>query len=163
MEKHSLELILQRISQLLLSQLFIFQFYGESMKKVFSKIFVGIGITIVSSPVLLLALFVVIEVVGSIANHAATNKQTNELTAYIEKSIEDASIIDTYSFTGNTSGTGNHVECESKVTFNSNMAKDEVNRIFDAKYEYRELEKKDGSYVITVYGDAPFPDNIEGH
>ena len=33
----------------------IFQFYGESMKKVFSKIFVGIGITIVSIPVLLLA------------------------------------------------------------------------------------------------------------
>lgn len=133
------------------------------MKKVFSKIFVGIGITIVSIPVLLLALFVVIEVVGSIANHAATNKQTNELTAYIEKSIEDASIIDTYSFTGNTSGTGNHVECESMITFNSNMSEDEVNHIFEVQYKYRELEKKDGSYVITVYGDAPFPDNIEGH
>jgi hypothetical protein len=133
------------------------------MKKVFSKIFVGIGITIVSIPVLLLALFVVIEVVGSIANHAATNKQTNELTAYIEKSIEDASIIDTYSFTGNTSGTGNHVECESMITFNSDMSEDDVNHIFEVRYKYRELEKKDGSYVITVYGDAPFPDNIEGH
>lgn len=133
------------------------------MKKVFSKIFVGIGIAIVSIPVLLLALFVVIEVVGSIANHAATNKQTNELTAYIEKSIEDASIIDTYSFTGNTSGTGNHVECESMITFNSDMSEDDVNHIFEVRYKYRELEKKDGSYVITVYGDAPFPDNIEGH
>ena len=133
------------------------------MKKVFSKIFVGIGITIVSIPVLLLALFVVIEVVGYIANHAATNKQTNELTAYIEKSIEDASIIDTYSFTGNTSGTGNHVECESMITFNSDMSEDDVNHIFEVRYKYRELEKKDGSYVITVYGDAPFPDNIEGH
>ena len=133
------------------------------MKKVFSKIFVGIGITIVSIPVLLLALFVVIEVVGSIANHAATNKQTNELTAYIEKSIEDASIIDTYSFTGNTSGTGNHVECESMITFNSDMSEDDVNHIFEVRYKYRELEKKDGSYVITVYGDAPFPDSIEGH
>ena len=133
------------------------------MKKVFSKIFVGIGITIVLIPVLLLALFVVIEVVGSIANHAATNKQTNELTAYIEKSIEDASIIDTYSFTGNTSGTGNHVECESMITFNSNMSEDEVNDRFEVQYKYCELEKKDGSYVITVYGDAPFPDNIEGH
>ncbi|MBQ9303503.1 hypothetical protein [Butyrivibrio sp.] len=133
------------------------------MKKVFSKIFVGIGITIVSIPVLLLALFVVIEVVGSIANHAATNKQTNELTAYIEKSIEDASIIDMYSFTGNTSGTGNHVECESMITFNSDMSEDDVNNIFEVRYKYHELEKKDGSYVITVYGDAPFPDNIEGH
>lgn len=49
------------------------------------------------------------------------------------------------------------------VTFKSDMAEDEVDRIFDAKYEYRELEKTDGSYIITVYGDAPFPDNIEGH
>ena len=47
------------------------------------------------------------------------------------------------------------------VTFNSDMAEDEVDRIFDAKYEYRELEKTDGSYIITVYGDAPFPDNLE--
>ena len=48
-------------------------------------------------------------------------------------------------------------------TFKSDMAEDEVDRIFDAKYEYRELEKTDGSYIITVYGDAPFPDNLEGH
>ena len=76
---------------------------------------------------------------------------------------EEATIVDAHSFTGNTSGTGNHVECESKVTFNSAMAEDEVDRIFDAKYKYRELENEDGSYIITVYGDAPFPDNIEGN
>ena len=133
------------------------------MKKAVSKILAGIGITIVAIPVLLIALFVVIEIVGYIANHATTDKQTKELTAYIEKSIEDATIVDAHSFTGNTSGTGNHVECESKVTFNSAMAEDEVDRIFDAKYKYRELEDEDGSYIITVYGDAPFPDNIEGH
>ena len=133
------------------------------MKKVFSKIVVGIGITIVSIPILLIALFIVIEIVGAIANHAATDKQTKELTAYIEKSIEDARIIDSYSFTGNTSVTGNHVECESKITFDSDMSEDDVDHIFEARYEYRNLEKKDGSYIITVYGDAPFPDNIEGH
>ena len=114
------------------------------MKRLISKILAGIGITIVAIPVLLIALFVVIEVVGNVANHAAT-------------------IVDSHSFTGNTSGSGNHVECESMVTFNSDMAEDEVDRIFDAKYEYRELEKTDGSYIITVYGDAPFPDNLEGH
>ncbi len=43
------------------------------------------------------------------------------------------------------------------------FAEDEVDRIFDAKYEHRELEKTDGSYIITVYGDAPFPDNLEGY
>ena len=114
------------------------------MKRLISKILAGIGITIVAIPVLLIALFVVIEVVGNVANHAAT-------------------IVDSHSFTGNISGSGNHVECESMVTFNSDMAEDEVDRIFDAKYEYRELEKTDGSYIITVYGDAPFPDNLEGH
>ena len=133
------------------------------MKKTVSKALVGIGITIVLIPILLITFFVVIEIVGSIANHATTSKQTKELTAYIEKSIEDASIIDTYSFTGNTSGTGNHVACESKITFNSDMSEDDVDRILEARYEYRELEKKDGSYIITVYGDATFPDNIEGH
>ena len=56
-----------------------------------------------------------------------------------------------------------HVECESMITFNSDMSEDDVNHIFEVRYKYRELEKKDGSYVITVYGDAPFPDNIEGH
>ena len=133
------------------------------MKRLISKILAGIGITIVAISVLLIALFVVIEVVGNVANHAATNKQTKELTAYIEKFIEDATIVDSHSFTGNTSGSGNHAECESMVTFNSDMAEDEVDRIFDAKYEYRELEKTDGRYIITVYGDAPFPDNLEGH
>lgn len=133
------------------------------MKKSICKFLVQIGITIVSIPIILIALFIVIEIVGCIANHATTDKQTKELTAYIEKSIEDASIIDTYSFTGNTTGTGNHVECESKITFNSDMSEDDVDRIFAAQYKYRELEKKDGSYIITVYGDVPFPDNMEGH
>ena len=59
------------------------------MKRLISKILAGIGITIVAIPVLLIALFVVIEVVGYVANHAATDKQTKELTAYIEKFIED--------------------------------------------------------------------------
>ena len=133
------------------------------MKKTVKKVIVGAGITIVSIPILLIALFIVIEIVGAIANHAATDKQTKELIAYIEESIEDASIIDTYSFTGNTTGTGNHVECESKVTFNSGMSEDEVSQIFEKKYKYHVLEKKDDSYVITVHGDAPFRDNIEGH
>jgi hypothetical protein len=38
-----------------------------------------------------------------------------------------------------------------------------VSQIFEKKYKYHVLEKEDGSYVITVHGDAPFRDNIEGH
>lgn len=132
------------------------------MKKLIYKVAVGIGV-ILALPLLLIAIFILIEIVGYVANNATTYKQTKELTSYIEKSIEDAGIVDVYSFTGNTTGTGNHVECESVVTFNSDMPEDEVARIFDKKYRYHDLEKKDGSYVITVIGDAPFRDNIEGH
>lgn len=132
------------------------------MKKLIGNVAVGIGV-ILALPLLLIAIFILIEIVGYVANNATTYKQTKELTSYIEKSIEDAGIVDVYSFTGNTTGTGNHVECESVVTFNSDMPEDEVARIFDKKYRYHDLEKKDGSYVITVIGDAPFRDNIEGH
>ena len=132
------------------------------MKKLIYNVAVGIGV-ILALPLLLIAIFILIEIVGYVANNATTYKQTKELTSYIEKSIEDAGIVDVYSFTGNTTGTGNHVECESVVTFNSDMPEDEVARIFDKKYRYHDLEKKDGSYVITVIGDAPFRDNIEGH
>ena len=132
------------------------------MKKLIYNVAVGIGV-ILALPLLLIAIFILIEIVGYVANNATTYKQTKELTSYIEKSIEDAGIVDAYSFTGNTTGTGNHVECESVVTFNSDMPEDEVARIFDKKYRYHDLEKKDGSYVITVIGDAPFRDNIEGH
>jgi hypothetical protein len=57
------------------------------MKKSICKILVRIGITIVSIPIILIVLFIVIEIVGCIANHAATDKQTKELNAYIEKSM----------------------------------------------------------------------------
>ena len=133
-----------------------------TMKKSINMVAVVIGV-ILASPLLLIAIFILIEIVGYVANNATTYKQTKELTSYIEKSIGDADIVDVYSFTGNTTGTGNHVECESVATFNSDMSEDEVARIFDKKYRYHDLEKKDGSYVITVIGDAPFRDNIEGH
>ena len=105
------------------------------MKKLIGKVAVGIGV-ILALPLLLIAIFILIEIVGYVANNATTYKQTKELTSYIEKSIEDAGIVDVYSFTGNTTGTGNHVECESVVTFNSDMPEDEVARIFDKKYRY---------------------------
>ena len=132
------------------------------MKKLIGKVAVGIGV-ILALPLLLIAIFILIEIVGYVANNATTYKQTKELTSYIEKFIEDAGIVDVYSFTGNTTGTGNHVECESVVTFSSDMPEDEVARIIEKQYKHHNLEKKDGSYVITVIGDAPFRDNIEGH
>ncbi len=104
------------------------------MKKSIDNVEVGIG-AILAFPLLLIALYIVIEMVGCVANQATTYMQTKGLTEYIEKSIEDVSIVEVYSFTGNTTGTGNHVECESKVTFNSGLSEDEVSQIFEKKYK----------------------------
>lgn len=98
------------------------------MKKSIDKVGVIIGV-ILASPLLLIVLYIAVEIVEYVANHATTYMQTKELTAYIEKSIEDVSIVDVYSFTGNTSGTGNHVECESIVTFDSYMSEDGCNHL----------------------------------
>ncbi len=133
------------------------------MKKIISKIFAGIGITIVVVPLLLIVLFIIIELFGYAANHVATSKQTKKLIGYIEMSVEDANITDTYSFTGNTSGTGNYVECMSQVTFESDIGEDELESIFGKQYKYYDMEVNNNNFVITVHGDAPFPDNIEGH
>ncbi|MCR5101392.1 MAG: hypothetical protein K6B41_08560 [Butyrivibrio sp.] len=133
------------------------------MKKILGKIFIGIGITIVAVPLLFIALFITIELFGYAANHVATSKQTKKLTEYVEKSIEDANITDTYSFTGNISGTGNYVECMSQITFESDISEDTLESIFEEQYKYYELEVNNNNCMVTVYGDAPFPDNIEGH
>ena len=61
-----------------------------------NKVEVRIG-AIFAFPLLLIALYIVIEIVGYVANHATTYMQTKGLTAYIEKSIEDVSIVDVYS------------------------------------------------------------------
>ncbi len=133
------------------------------MKKAVKKIFMGIGIGIISIPILLIVGIFLFEIVGMIVNHAVADKHVKNLKTYIESSIDDVTISDVYSFTGNTTGTGNHVECESKVTFETALTKEEVESVISEKYEYHELEIEDGSYVVTVYGDVPFRDNIEGH
>ena len=80
-----------------------------------------------------------------------------------EKNIEDVSILDVYSETGNTSGTGNHCECLSQITFETGVKKSSLTDLFCYKYKYYELDSDDGSYTVTVIRSAPFIDNIEGH
>ena len=70
--------------------------HNENVLYPVDKIEVGIG-AIFAFPLLLIALYIVIEIVGYVANHATTYMQTKGLTAYIEKSIEDVSIVDVYS------------------------------------------------------------------
>ena len=133
------------------------------MKKGILGVLVGVGVTIVSIPFLLIALWIGTEIFGIFANHAATDNQTKNLWNVIEQQIDDAKIIDEYSETGNTSGTGNHVDCLSRITFSSEKNEETVSKTLEENFEYWDLIFENGIYIVTLNTSAPFPDNIEGH
>lgn len=133
------------------------------MKTWIKRVLKGVRIAIIGIPLLLIALIILMEIVGYFANHSATDKQTKELKKVISLEIDDAQIIDEYSETGNTSGTGNHVDCLSRISFSSGMNYEVISDIFDKYYKYWELKNENGIYIVTVNTSAPFPDNIEGH
>lgn len=127
-----------------------------------------IGITILLLPVILIMIFVAYEIFGMCMNHRATDRQTRRLEADLISEIPDGEILDVYSETGNTSGTGNHVECLSAITFNTEMAEEEIRERMSKHYTIDDwdctVNKTDeGFYTFLLKTSAPFPDNIEGH
>ncbi len=127
-----------------------------------------LGIAILALPFILLIIWGLYEVFGMCANHLATEKQTETLQTNLENEIPDIEIISVYSETGNTSGTGNHVDCLSSVTFSTKMQKSEIEDCLSEYYVFDNwgcsLDKTDdGYYVIDLNTSAPFSDNIEGH
>ena len=65
---------------------------------------------VVLIPLVLIVLFIAFEIIGAFVNSAAAAKQTKQLQSDIVKVLQNAAVLDTYSETGNTSGTGNHVD-----------------------------------------------------
>ena len=80
-------------------------------------------------------LLILIEVFGIIVNHASTGIQTNRLKRDIADSIPDTEIISVESQTGNTTGTGNHVDCLTLITFSSELSLSDVRDKLDDTYE----------------------------
>lgn len=83
------------------------------MKNILKKIVIAV----VLIPFVLIILFVAFEIMGAIVNSATTAKQTKQLKSNIEDMLQNSVVLDTYSETGNTSGTGNHVDMLSVVVF----------------------------------------------
>lgn len=86
----------------------------------------------------------------------------------LENAISDIEILSVYSETGNTSGTGNHVDCLSSITFSTEMQETEIEDCLSEYYVFDGwscyVDKTDnGNYIISVNTSAPFADNIEGH
>lgn len=126
-----------------------------------------IGIAALFLPFMLIAGFIIFEMFGMYANHAATDRQTKNLQADLTENISDIEIINVYSETGNT-GNGNHVDCVSEITFSTAMTESEIIGAMSESYDFDKDDctvnkMEDGSYTFYWVTSAPFPDNIEGH
>ncbi len=132
------------------------------------KMLKRIGIALLSLPILLFVLFVLYEAFGMCVNHMAAKLQTDILMKNLSDGIPDIKIVDVYSETGNTSGTGNHVDCLSSITFSTEMEEVEIRNSMSEYYHFDEWscyvrKTDDGYYLFYLNTSAPFEDNIEGH
>ena len=132
------------------------------------KVLKRIGLVILSLPILLIVFFILYEIFGMCVNHMATKHQTDQLQANLEKEISDFKIVEVYSETGNTSGTGNHVDCLSAITFSTEMQDMEIKNSMSKYYHFDEWDcfvtkTEYVNYLFYLNTSAPFRDNIEGH
>lgn len=126
------------------------------------------GLTILCLPFLLIISFILYEIFGMCMNHLATKQQTERLQTNLENEILDIEIKEIYSETGNTSGTGNHVDCLSSITFSTQMQEIEIKNSMSKYYMFDEwscfvTKTDDGDYLFYLNTSAPFADNMEGH
>lgn len=123
-------------------------------------------IVILLLPLILIFAYIIFEIFGMCVNHISTANQTNELQNILEDKIADIEFIEVHSETGNTSGTGNHVDCLLKITFSTEMQIDEINNILSEIYDNDDFilnKDENGNYKLKLCTFAPFWDNIEGH
>lgn len=92
-------------------------------------------IAIIFLPFILIALFILSEIVGMAVNSSSGNRQTKNLTKMIESELPSAKIIDSYTETGNTTGTGNHVDMLSVVIFTATESLTEIEKKLEPYYE----------------------------
>lgn len=126
-----------------------------------------IGIAALFLPFMLIAGYIIFEIFGMYANHAATDRQTEKLQADLTENVSDIEIIGVHSETGNT-GNGNHVDCVSEIIFSTAMIESEIIGAMSESYDFDKdgcsvNKMDDGSYTFYRVTSAPFPDNIEGH
>ena len=132
------------------------------------KLLKRIALIILSVPLILIGILILYELFGMCVNHLATARQTKQLVAVLKEEVPDIELIDVHSEIGNTSGTGNHVDCLSLITFSTEMQQPDLEEKLYQHYEYDEWmcflsQSEDGDYVFRLNTSAPFAGNIEGH
>lgn len=126
------------------------------------------GLVLLSLPIILIIIVILYEIFGMCVNHIATKRQTDRLKMNLENEIPDIKIVKIYSETGNTSGTGNHVDCLSSIVFSTEMQEFEIENSMSEYYEFNEWscyvdKTDDGNYLFYLNTSAPFKNNIAGH
>lgn len=141
----------------------------------------------------IIILVIAFEIVGMAVNHVSASLQTKGLKEVITEELSSVKIIDTYSETGNTSGTGNHVDMLSIVVFKADDSLSDIEKKLKKHYnqdewgfwieevdEIKESHEQDEyhypfydqinvpndlehCYLVSLNQSAPFADNIEGH
>ncbi len=119
-------------------------------------------------PLILIGILILYELFGMCVNHLTTARQTKQLVTVLEEEVPDIELIDVHSETGNTSGTGNHVDCLTLITFSTEMQQSELEEKLYRHYEYDEwmcylAQIENGDYLFRLNTSAPFAGNIEGH
>ncbi len=144
-------------------------------------------------PFLLIGLVILHEVVGMVVNHTASARQTRNAVSLLHTGLVSVEIVDSYTETGNTSGTGNHVDMLSAVIFKTDAGLVEIEALIDRNYgldmwncwieemekvtafreenpsfypyvaEMRVPKNLEHTYLLYINNSAPFVDNIEGH
>ena len=107
-----------------------------------------ICVIIMSLPVILIIVLITFEIFGMCVNHLATSRQTKELQSNLENEIDGIKIIDVHFQTGNLSGTGNHVECLSVVTFSTTLEECEIKKIMSKYYNIDNIQSEITSWCL---------------
>lgn len=153
------------------------------MKKVLKIILRVLGI-IICLPFAALFLWIIWQIIGAVGNQIAARQFTKEYSQYVLDTIPKTEILGTYTFAGNTSGTGNHCELKTVLVIHTETEHPEDLLEFDYSmtdwmkpleealaWEFNKTDEMnlpedldtENCYYISVIESAPFPDNITGH
>ncbi len=146
------------------------------------KILKKIGIVLICIPAVLLFLFIGYELFGIVINNIYGQIHTDDMLMALSNN-SDIVVLDTYTFVGNSSGTGNHCDLLTAAVVRNDIgdiysfyyATDKcADHIFSLselqEYDYEKWsslldfpEDETDCYLLIKIDSAPFKDNIQGH
>lgn len=140
-----------------------------------------IGIVLICIPAVLLFLFIGYELFGIVINNIYGQIHTGDMLMVLSNN-SDVVVLDTYTFVGNSSGTGNHCDLLTAAVvrndtgdiysfyYATDKCADYIFSLSELGESYQEWSEKldfpedeTNCYLLVKIDIAPFKDNIQGH